>query len=130
MQRGLVGSEMCIRDSINAEYMGKQRNMETKKQTQSEIGVKDGPSDVTTDCSGYTGVSEPEIFRRSLHDIEKLNKDELVSWIQEFALEYNNFSVTVKEQLKKAEMQKSENSVLQNDFDAFRTEKRLSLIHI
>eukprot|EP00831_Metopus_contortus_P075756 TRINITY_DN69603_c0_g1_i1.p2 TRINITY_DN69603_c0_g1~~TRINITY_DN69603_c0_g1_i1.p2 ORF type:complete len:108 (-),score=28.34 TRINITY_DN69603_c0_g1_i1:73-396(-) len=22
MQRGLVGSEMCIRDSINAEYMG------------------------------------------------------------------------------------------------------------
>eukprot|EP00831_Metopus_contortus_P060574 TRINITY_DN52478_c0_g1_i1.p1 TRINITY_DN52478_c0_g1~~TRINITY_DN52478_c0_g1_i1.p1 ORF type:complete len:152 (-),score=29.41 TRINITY_DN52478_c0_g1_i1:55-510(-) len=23
MQRGLVGSEMCIRDSINAEYMGK-----------------------------------------------------------------------------------------------------------
>eukprot|EP00831_Metopus_contortus_P040393 TRINITY_DN3164_c0_g1_i1.p3 TRINITY_DN3164_c0_g1~~TRINITY_DN3164_c0_g1_i1.p3 ORF type:complete len:157 (-),score=31.01 TRINITY_DN3164_c0_g1_i1:43-513(-) len=24
MQRGLVGSEMCIRDSINAEYMGKE----------------------------------------------------------------------------------------------------------
>eukprot|EP00831_Metopus_contortus_P009537 TRINITY_DN13675_c0_g1_i1.p1 TRINITY_DN13675_c0_g1~~TRINITY_DN13675_c0_g1_i1.p1 ORF type:complete len:116 (-),score=16.48 TRINITY_DN13675_c0_g1_i1:1-348(-) len=24
MQRGLVGSEMCIRDSINAEYMGSQ----------------------------------------------------------------------------------------------------------
>eukprot|EP00831_Metopus_contortus_P012421 TRINITY_DN14_c0_g1_i5.p1 TRINITY_DN14_c0_g1~~TRINITY_DN14_c0_g1_i5.p1 ORF type:complete len:193 (+),score=35.28 TRINITY_DN14_c0_g1_i5:104-682(+) len=27
MQRGLVGSEMCIRDSINAEYMGTDRNV-------------------------------------------------------------------------------------------------------
>eukprot|EP00831_Metopus_contortus_P005316 TRINITY_DN12008_c0_g1_i1.p1 TRINITY_DN12008_c0_g1~~TRINITY_DN12008_c0_g1_i1.p1 ORF type:complete len:152 (-),score=26.20 TRINITY_DN12008_c0_g1_i1:138-593(-) len=31
MQRGLVGSEMCIRDSINAEYMG---NMERLKRIQ------------------------------------------------------------------------------------------------
>eukprot|EP00831_Metopus_contortus_P001849 TRINITY_DN10676_c0_g1_i1.p1 TRINITY_DN10676_c0_g1~~TRINITY_DN10676_c0_g1_i1.p1 ORF type:complete len:191 (-),score=52.40 TRINITY_DN10676_c0_g1_i1:35-607(-) len=32
MQRGLVGSEMCIRDSINAEYMGTFRGTEKVKQ--------------------------------------------------------------------------------------------------
>eukprot|EP01017_Pseudomicrothorax_dubius_P022468 TRINITY_DN2432_c0_g1_i4.p1 TRINITY_DN2432_c0_g1~~TRINITY_DN2432_c0_g1_i4.p1 ORF type:complete len:129 (-),score=31.96 TRINITY_DN2432_c0_g1_i4:96-482(-) len=31
MLRSLVGSEMCIRDSINAEYMGKRGKFEVKK---------------------------------------------------------------------------------------------------
>eukprot|EP00831_Metopus_contortus_P066732 TRINITY_DN59531_c0_g1_i1.p1 TRINITY_DN59531_c0_g1~~TRINITY_DN59531_c0_g1_i1.p1 ORF type:complete len:189 (-),score=37.22 TRINITY_DN59531_c0_g1_i1:23-589(-) len=35
MQRGLVGSEMCIRDSINAEYMGEYNNASNLRPTKS-----------------------------------------------------------------------------------------------
>eukprot|EP00831_Metopus_contortus_P075630 TRINITY_DN69418_c0_g1_i2.p2 TRINITY_DN69418_c0_g1~~TRINITY_DN69418_c0_g1_i2.p2 ORF type:complete len:148 (-),score=38.34 TRINITY_DN69418_c0_g1_i2:153-596(-) len=37
MQRGLVGSEMCIRDSINAEYMGHESIREIEEILQSGI---------------------------------------------------------------------------------------------
>eukprot|EP00831_Metopus_contortus_P013954 TRINITY_DN15717_c0_g1_i1.p1 TRINITY_DN15717_c0_g1~~TRINITY_DN15717_c0_g1_i1.p1 ORF type:complete len:126 (+),score=44.29 TRINITY_DN15717_c0_g1_i1:78-455(+) len=35
MQRGLVGSEMCIRDSINAEYMGSYKSVTLESMAQS-----------------------------------------------------------------------------------------------
>eukprot|EP00831_Metopus_contortus_P079912 TRINITY_DN8049_c0_g1_i1.p1 TRINITY_DN8049_c0_g1~~TRINITY_DN8049_c0_g1_i1.p1 ORF type:complete len:169 (+),score=29.81 TRINITY_DN8049_c0_g1_i1:151-657(+) len=40
MQRGLVGSEMCIRDSINAEYMG-YKTMMSKDQLESFLEAVD-----------------------------------------------------------------------------------------
>eukprot|EP00831_Metopus_contortus_P036593 TRINITY_DN28929_c0_g1_i1.p1 TRINITY_DN28929_c0_g1~~TRINITY_DN28929_c0_g1_i1.p1 ORF type:complete len:219 (-),score=72.25 TRINITY_DN28929_c0_g1_i1:45-701(-) len=39
MQRGLVGSEMCIRDSINAEYMGEEKEPRVQEEPEEKINI-------------------------------------------------------------------------------------------
>eukprot|EP00831_Metopus_contortus_P068814 TRINITY_DN61634_c0_g1_i1.p2 TRINITY_DN61634_c0_g1~~TRINITY_DN61634_c0_g1_i1.p2 ORF type:complete len:138 (-),score=36.24 TRINITY_DN61634_c0_g1_i1:137-550(-) len=86
MQRGLVGSEMCIRDSINAEYMGyRDRTFDTQhamikmKATLENIEEEEieGPSVVVNNAqplSTLKGGNEVQlVFPQNFEEIEEVN---------------------------------------------------------
>eukprot|EP00831_Metopus_contortus_P015780 TRINITY_DN16564_c0_g1_i6.p1 TRINITY_DN16564_c0_g1~~TRINITY_DN16564_c0_g1_i6.p1 ORF type:complete len:206 (-),score=56.78 TRINITY_DN16564_c0_g1_i6:13-630(-) len=76
MQRGLVGSEMCIRDSINAEYMG------THKKVFARVLAKDYIKNLRSNA--LKTLEDQGVFR---HPFDSAMYSHVVPWIYHTATE-------------------------------------------
>eukprot|EP00831_Metopus_contortus_P062438 TRINITY_DN54569_c0_g1_i1.p2 TRINITY_DN54569_c0_g1~~TRINITY_DN54569_c0_g1_i1.p2 ORF type:complete len:153 (-),score=17.35 TRINITY_DN54569_c0_g1_i1:69-527(-) len=82
MQRGLVGSEMCIRDSINAEYMGSHGEIKDPLHLTKKNRINKSTEISREEQSGRKGASKLRVQMGMYKEVQvTYTIDESLTWV-------------------------------------------------